>query len=74
MSSQRIFGLVLLGVGALLLLFGLHATDSVVETAKEGVSGTYTDKTMWYLVGGTAMALAGLGLALFGGSRHLRSH
>jgi hypothetical protein len=73
MSSQRIFGLVLLGVGAVLLLFGLHATDSVVESAKEGVSGTYTDKTMWYLVGGTAMVLVGIALSLFGGGNRLPS-
>jgi uncharacterized membrane protein len=73
MSSQRIFGLVLLSVGAVVFLLGLHASDAVVVTAKEGVSGSYADKSMWYLVGGTAMALVGIALSLFGGSNRLPS-
>lgn len=74
MSSQRIFGLILLVVGVLLLLFGLNATDSVSDTVSEGVTGKYTDKTMWYLVGGAAMAVVGLALTLFGaGGKRLSS-
>ena len=72
MSSQRILGLVLLVVGVIILLFGLNASDSVTDTVKEGLTGRYTDKTMWYIVGGAALSVAGAGLALFGGGR-LRS-
>jgi uncharacterized membrane protein len=68
MSSQRVLGLALLVVGGLLLYFGLHATDSVSESVKEGVTGTYTDKTTWYIIGGAVTALIGL-LAAFLPSR-----
>jgi Sec-independent protein translocase protein TatA len=71
MSSKRIFGLILVIVGVLLLLFGLRAADSVVETAQDSLSGTYTD--MWYQVGGSAMVLVGIALTLFGGRERLRS-
>jgi uncharacterized membrane protein len=60
MSSQRLLGLALLVVGGLLLYFGLHATDSVSESVKEGVTGKYTDKTTWYIIGGAVTALIGL--------------
>ena len=73
MSSQRIFGLILLVVGALLLLLGLNATDSVTESVKEGVTGRYTATTTWYLVGGGAMALLGLALTVFGGGGRVHS-
>ena len=60
MSSQRMLGLALLLVGGLLLFFGLHATDSVSESVQEGVTGKYTDKTTWYIIGGAVTALIGL--------------
>ena len=51
-----------------LLGFGLNATDSVGETVTEGVTGKFTDKTNLYLVGGGALAVAGVAM-LFTGSR-----
>ena len=69
MTSQRILGAVLLVVGLILLYFGLNATDSVSENVKEGLTGRYTDKTTWFIVGGAAAAVAGLVLAFVGGRR-----
>ena len=69
MNPQRIFGLLLLVVGLVLLFFGLNATDSVADTLSEGFTGKYTDKTMWYIVGGAAMGLVGLGLLVAGRGR-----
>ena len=66
--SARILGIVLLVVGALLLAFGFNATDSVSDSISEGVTGRYTDKTMWYLIGGAALAIGGAALAFFGRS------
>ena len=63
MSPQRILGLGLLVVGVILLMFGLNATDSVSDSVKEGLTGRYTDKTMWYLIGGAASAMIGGALA-----------
>jgi hypothetical protein len=64
--SSRVLGLVLLAVGVALLLFGVNATDSVADTLKEGFTGKYTDKTMWFIIGGIAAAVAGLGMAVLG--------
>lgn len=69
MSSQRILGIVLLVVGLILLFFGLNATDSVGESVHEGLTGKYSDKTTWYIVGGAAAAVVGVVLAFFGGGR-----
>ena len=69
MNPQRIFGLLLLVVGLVLLFFGRNATDSVADTLSEGFTGKYTDKTMWYIVGGAAMGLVGLGLLIAGRGR-----
>ncbi|HEV8113673.1 MAG TPA: DUF3185 family protein [Planctomycetota bacterium] len=71
--SPRIIGIVLLVVGIVLVLFGLNATDSVADTVKEGVTGRYTDKTMWYLIGGAALIIAGGGLGLAGKRRAIGS-
>lgn len=65
--SNRILGFVILVVGLLLLAFGLNASESVADSVSEGVTGRFTDKTMWYLVGGGALAVLGAGLAFFGG-------
>ncbi|HTF91168.1 MAG TPA: DUF3185 family protein [Planctomycetota bacterium] len=67
--SPRILGIVLLVIGLILVAFGLNASDSAADSIKEGFTGRYTDKTMWYLIGGAAMAVAGGGLALMGGRR-----
>jgi uncharacterized membrane protein len=69
--SPRILGIILLVVGVALLAFGFNATDSVADSVKEGFTGRYTDKTMWYLIGGGALAVGGAALALRGGSKAL---
>jgi hypothetical protein len=69
MTTKKIAGLVLLVVGALLLYFGLEATEAPLEQARETLTGDYSDQTMLYLVGGAAAAIAGLGLLLFTGRR-----
>lgn len=69
MSPQRILGVVLLVVGLILLYFGLNATESVGESVSEGLTGKYSDKTTWYIVGGAAAAVAGLVLGFFGGRK-----
>jgi hypothetical protein len=65
-SGSKIAGIVLLVVGAILLYFGFNATDSVGEQVVEGVTGRYTDETMWYLIGGGVAAVVGLVLLLTG--------
>jgi hypothetical protein len=69
MSTKRIVGIALLVIGLGLLFFGLQATDSFAEEVHETFTGRYTDETTWYLVGGAALAVGGLLLAIFGGKR-----
>jgi uncharacterized membrane protein len=69
MIPGRVLGYILLAVGVALLIFGLRSTDKVGEKITEGVTGHYTDTTMWYIVGGIAAAVGGGAMVLFGGRR-----
>jgi divalent metal cation (Fe/Co/Zn/Cd) transporter len=69
MGIVRIFGLVLLAVGILLLIFGYNASQSATERVVEGFTGRFTNQTMWYLIGGVAAVVGGLGLSVWGGRR-----
>lgn len=42
--------LTILAVGIVLLVFGLNSHESLASTAKEAVTGTPTDKSMWLIV------------------------
>jgi drug/metabolite transporter (DMT)-like permease len=57
---QRLIGIVLLVVGIILLVWGYNGSQSVVSQAKESLTGSFTDKTMWLLIGGAVCAVAGL--------------
>src|SRR5688572_30793505 len=57
----------LLIVGAILLFYGLRAGDSVGSDVSRAVTGTPTDKTVWFLVGGAIAGVLGL-FGLFRGS------
>lgn len=65
MSKNQIIGIVLLVVGVILLYFGYEASQSVGEQVVEGVSGSFTDSTVWYLVLGAAAAIGGLAMLVF---------
>ncbi len=69
MNPNRIPGVILVVVGVLLLYFGLRATDSVGEAVTEGLTGKYTARTLWLIVGGAAATLAGTMLAFFSNRR-----
>lgn len=64
MNLWRISGIVLLVAGAILLVCGFTAIDSLMDEASKTFSGRYTDNTMAYMVGGAAAAVAGFLLAL----------
>lgn len=66
MPMGRVLGVIALVTGAILLGFGLNASDAPVEQLQETFTGSYSDRTMWYLVGGAAVACGGLVLLLLG--------
>jgi len=67
---NRIPSLALLAAGVILLVFGINAHDSLVSSAKEAVTGTPTDKSMWLIIGGvTGIIVGGLGVMFRRGDR-----
>lgn len=64
---QRVIGVVLLVVGVALLIVGMNSSESVTDQASEFFTGRFTDTTLWYIIGGIAVGIAGLGLLVFGG-------
>jgi hypothetical protein len=66
MTQTNILGLVALVVGVALLFFAWRASQAPVEQVSEALTGRFTGNTMWYLIGGIAAAVAGVGLLLRG--------
>jgi len=63
---MRILGVVAFIVGAVILAFGFNASRAPVDQVANALTGRYTDHTMWYLVGGAALLVAGAMATLFG--------
>ena len=66
MNITRIFGVIILVIGIVLLGFGINSSQAVTEKVMEGVTGRYTEHTMWYIIGGIAMIVGGGALAFLG--------
>jgi len=66
MPMGRVLGAMALVAGLILLGFGMNASDAPMEQLSETFTGRYSDRTMWYLVGGGAAAFGGLVLLLLG--------
>ena len=60
--------LVVLLAGLAVLIVGINSSDSFSSEASELVSGAPTDKALWMMIGGGAVALLGL-VGLVGSSR-----
>jgi len=72
MSPIRLVGIVLVVVGVVLLVLGFMASDSLADRTSNFFTGRFTDKTMWYIIGGIAMVVGGGLLAAMGGRRLAR--
>ena len=64
MDQKKIIGVALLVLGAVLLYFGLSATNAPVEEITEALTGQYSDRTMMYLAGGAVSAVIGVVLLI----------
>lgn len=47
-------------VGIILLLFGLNSADSINDSFSRMFSGQFSDRTMWFIVGGSVCVVLGL--------------
>lgn len=66
---NKALSIAILLVGIVLLVFGLNAQDSLVSSAKEAVTGTPTDKSLWLIIGGIiSIVVGGLGTLFRRGS------
>ena len=64
---MRVIGIVIVAVGIALLAFGIYSTDVFREKVNKNVTGRYTDKTMWYIIGGIALIVAGGSVSFYRG-------
>jgi hypothetical protein len=69
MNGQRVLGIVLLVVGVILFVLGMNASDSVADRFSKFFTGQFTDTTVWYIIGGAALAISGLSMVTFGGGK-----
>lgn len=57
---NQIISIILLVVGVVLIIFGISAMDSFSSDVSNFFTGTPTDKSVWMLVGGLVLSVAGL--------------
>lgn len=62
MKISRVLGTVCILVGIVLLVLGIVATQQTGEKVVEGVTGHFTNQTVWYIVGGIALIAGGFGI------------
>jgi hypothetical protein len=63
---NRATGIALLVVGLVLIIFGMNAAESLGSRLSQLLTGTPSDKAIWFLVAGTAVAVIGLIMTLGG--------
>ncbi|WP_339740388.1 DUF3185 family protein [uncultured Maricaulis sp.] len=59
-------GFIALVIGIVLLVFAWQGSNAPADQITEALTGTYTDRTMWFLIAGIASSLGGLFLLVFG--------
>lgn len=62
--STKAIGIAMLVIGVILVVYGINASDSPASEVKEVFTGTPTDKSIWLLIGGAAVGIVGLFVAL----------
>ena len=63
---NRIFGIVALVIGVVLLVFAYQSSHAPLDQISSTLTGRFTNQTMWYLIAGIVLALAGGLVTLFG--------
>lgn len=62
MKLYRILSIILIVIGVVLLGFGIAATQRTGEKVVGEVTGNFTNQTMWYIIGGVALIIGGIGV------------
>lgn len=58
---NKVVGLMLLVGGIILIILGVNAADSLSSEVSEFFTGNPTDRSIWFLIGGAIIAVAGIG-------------
>jgi len=58
---NKILSLALLIAGIVLIIYGINASESISSDFSRLFTGSPTDRTVWFLVGGIAAAAIGAG-------------
>ncbi|MBY0511256.1 MAG: DUF3185 family protein [Rhodospirillaceae bacterium] len=66
MNNIKILGITIAVIGAILLVVGYRASGTPVDQLSDAFTGSYTDRTMLYLIAGVAAVVGGGLLAAFG--------
>lgn len=65
---NKMLSIAFLAVGIVLIVYGVNASNSVGSGFSRFFTGSPTDKTVWFLIGGIVAAAIGAG-GLFRGSK-----
>ncbi len=65
---NKTISIVFLVVGVVLLVYGFNAANSFASNVSEAVTGTPTDRSMWFIILGVVGVVVG-GIGLFAGRR-----
>jgi len=68
---QRIAGIALLAVGIILALWGVNASHSAGSSISKLFTGAPTDKSIFLVVGGVVVAIAGAAMAWYPRGNHV---
>jgi len=63
---NRIVSLIILAAGVVLIIYGIHATNSLGSDFSRFFTGSPTEKSIWLLLGGVILAAVGGGGLLTG--------
>tara|TARA_R110000868_G_scaffold106587_3_gene292252 strand:+ start:23343 stop:23639 length:297 start_codon:yes stop_codon:yes gene_type:complete len=66
MTRSKMLGFVLLAVGIVLLVLAWQGSNAPADQITEALTGSYTDRTNWFLIGGIAASVGGGLLLVFG--------
>ncbi|MCH8536913.1 MAG: DUF3185 family protein [Alkalimonas sp.] len=68
LMNNKVFAIVLLVVGLILLFFAYQSSQSIGDQVTEAFTGRFTDSTIWFILLGAAATVAGLALLVIGKS------
>lgn len=61
MASSRIFGILLIVVGVVLLGLAYQQSEGILDQTKHLLTGEFRDKTTWMMIGGVVATVLGIG-------------